>query len=189
MPPPVRPLRADARRNYERLVTVAREAFSEHGAETSLDDIARRANVGPGTLYRHFPNREALLAAVYRGDVEALAEHANDFAAKLPPDEALYSWLRLQLDYIKVKRGLGSALKTMLANDSETLAWCKDTMRGALRDLLVRAQQAGVVRDDVDPQIVLRLVHGVGLASESAPEDADRLLSIVLDGLRKPASD
>jgi AcrR family transcriptional regulator len=186
--PPDRPQRADARRNYERLVTVAREAFTEHGAEASLDDIARRAAVGPGTLYRHFPRREALLAAVYREDVEALAEQANDLAATLPPDEALHAWLRLQLDYLKAKRGLGSALTTMLANDSETLAWCKDTLRGALRDLLVRAQQAGVVRADVDPPLVLRLVHGVGVASESAPEDADRLLAVVLDGLRKPAS-
>jgi len=182
------PMRADARRNYERLVTAAREAFTEDGAGAYLDDIARRASVGPGTLYRHFPTREALLAAVYRGDVEALAERARELSAELPPWEGLHTWLRLQLDYIKTKRGLGSAVKAMLADDSETLAWCKDTMRGALRGLLSRAQDAGVVRADVDAPTVLRLVHGVGLASESAPEDADRLLSIVLDGLRPPSS-
>lgn len=182
-----RPMRVDARRNYERLITAAREAFTEHGAEAHLDDIARRANVGPGTLYRHFPSREALLVAVYRGDVEALAEHAKELADQLPPGEALDTWLRLQLDYLKVKRGLGAAVKAMLAADSETLAYCKDTMRGALRELLGRAQEAGVIRSDVDAPTVLRLVHGVGLASESAPEDADRLLSIVLDGLRPPA--
>jgi AcrR family transcriptional regulator len=180
----VPPMRADARRNYERLITAAREAFTEDGAGAYLDDIARRANVGPGTLYRHFPTREVLLAAVYRGDVESMAVRADELAAELPPGEALDAWLRSQLDYIKVKRGLGSAIKAMLADDSETLAWCKDTMRGALGGLLGRAQDAGIVRTDVDAPTVLRLVHGVGLASESAPEDADRLLSIVLDGLR-----
>ncbi|GIJ54898.1 TetR family transcriptional regulator [Virgisporangium aurantiacum] len=180
------PMRADARRNYERLVTAARQAFTEDGAAAYLDDIARRANVGPGTLYRHFPTREALLAAVYRGDVDAMADRARDLAAELPPAEALHAWLRLQLDYIKAKKGLGSAVKAMLADDSETLAWCKDTMRGALGGLLGSAQDAGLVRTDVDATTVLRLVHGVGLASEAAPEDADRLLSIVLDGLRPP---
>jgi AcrR family transcriptional regulator len=180
-------MRADARRNYERLIAAARDAFTEDGSGAYLDDIARRANVGAGTLYRHFPTREALLAAVYRGDVEAMAAKAEEFAAGLAPLEALHAWLRLQLDYIKVKRGLGAAIKVMLADDSETLAWCKDTMRGALRGLLGRAQDAGLVRTDVDAPTVLRLVHGVGLASESVPEEADRLLSIVIDGLRPPA--
>lgn len=184
MPPRDRPLRADARRNYERLMAAARAAFTEHGAEAHLDDIARRANVGPGTLYRHFPNREALLAAVYRGDVEDLVAHAEALAAHLPPGEALDAWLRLQLDYIKTKRGLGSAVKAMLANDSETLAWCRESMREALRGLLSTAQEAGVVRKDVDAPDVLRLVHGVGIASEPVPDQADRLLSLVLDGLR-----
>jgi AcrR family transcriptional regulator len=177
-------MRADARRNYERLVAVARDAFTERGYEASLDDIARRAGVGPGTLYRHFPTREALLAAVYRGDVEGLAEQAADLAERHPPDEALAAWLRAQLDYIKYKGGLGAAVKTMLANDSETLAYCRDTLRGALADLLDAAQADGTVREDVTPVEVLRLVHAVGLACESAPEMADRLLTLVLDGLR-----
>ena len=184
MPPHDRPLRADARRNYERLVVAAREAFTEHGAEAHLDDIARRANVGPGTLYRHFPNREVLLAAVYRDDVEALTARADELAERLPPWDALDAWLRLQLEYIKAKRGLGSAVKTMLSNDSETLAWCRDTMRAALRRLLTSAQEAGAVRADVDATEVLRLVHGVGIASEPVPDQADRLLTLVLDGLR-----
>ena len=105
----------------------------------------------------------------------------------MPPGEALTAWLRLQMEYIKHKRGLGAAVKTMLAADSETLAWCRETMRGALRGLLARAQADGLVRTDVDATDVLRLVHGVGMASESAPEDADRLLAIVIDGLRPPA--
>src|SRR5205085_2564449 len=135
-------MRADARRNYDRLITAAREAFTEDGAGASLDDIARRANVGPGTLYRHFPNREALLGAVYRDDVQALADRAEELAAELPPREALDAYLLHQLGYMKTKRGLGAAVKAMLANDSETLAWCKDVMRGALDDLLSRAQDA-----------------------------------------------
>src|SRR5581483_81147 len=179
VPPHDRPLRADARRNYERLIGAAREAFTEHGAEAHLDDIARRANVGPGTLYRHFPNREALLAAVYRGDVDELASRADELAAQWPPGEALAAWLRLQLDYIKAKRGLGSAVKTMLSNDSETLAWCRETMREALRKLLITAQDAGEIRRDVEAQDVLRLVHGVGIASEPVPDQADRLLNLV----------
>jgi AcrR family transcriptional regulator len=183
VPPHDRPLRADARRNHERLVAAAREAFTEHGAEAHLDDIARRASVGPGTLYRHFPSREALLAAVYRDDLEAFAARAGELAERLPPGAALHAWLRLQLDYIKAKRGLGSAVKTMLSNDSETLAWCKDTMREALRGLLTSAQDAGAVRKDVDAPDVLRLVHGVGIACEAVPDQADRLLSLVLDGL------
>ncbi|MDQ7907701.1 helix-turn-helix domain-containing protein [Phytohabitans sp. ZYX-F-186] len=177
-------MRADARRNYERLIAAARDAYAEYGAEAHLDDIARRAGVGPGTLYRHFPSREALLAAVYRGDVEALAERAKELSSTLSPGAALDAWLRLQLDYIKTKRGLGSAVKAMLGADSETLAFCRDTMRGALRDLLGQAQEAGVIRPDVDAPTVLRLVHGVGIASESVPDQADRLLSIMLDGLR-----
>jgi AcrR family transcriptional regulator len=182
--PAERQMRADARRNYDRLIVIAREAFAEHGVETSLDDIARRAMVGPGTLYRHFPTREALLAAVYRGDVEALAAQADEIAQSHQPQEALAAWLRLQLDHIKYKRGLGGAVKTMLGADSETLAWCRDTMHASLDRLLSRAQAAGVVRTDVAAADVLRLVHGVGIASESAPDQADRLLSFVLDGLR-----
>jgi AcrR family transcriptional regulator len=177
-------MRADARRNYERLVAVARDAFTERGYEASLDDIARRAGVGPGTLYRHFPTREALLAAVYRGDVEDLAAQAASLAGTRPPREALEAWLRAQLDYIKYKRGLGAAVRTMLANDSATLDYCRDTLRGALAELLDAAQADGTVRKDVVPAEVLRLVHGVGLASEAEPEMADRLLTLVLDGLR-----
>lgn len=179
-----RPMRADARRNHARLLAAAREAFTEHGYEASLDDIAKSAEVGPGTLYRHFPTREALLAAVYRDDVDALVAQAEDLAGRLTPEEALTQWLLLQLDYIKFKRGLGSALKTMLGNDSETLAWCRQTLHAGLGQLLDRAQEAGAIRPDVEAVHVLRLVHGVGLACESAPDMADRLLRIVIDGLR-----
>ncbi len=181
-------MRADARRNYARLLAAAREAYTEHGTDARLDDVARRAGVGPGTLYRHFPTRETLLAAVYRDDVEALAVEANRLAETFPPAQALERWLRLQLDYVKVKRGLGAAVKAMLGTDSETLAYCRDTMRGAAGGLLARAQAVGQVRADVDAGDVMRLVHGVAMATETAPEDADRLLSIVLAGLRPAGS-
>jgi AcrR family transcriptional regulator len=179
-----RPMRADARRNRGRVLAAAREAFTEHGTEATMDDIARRAEVGPGTLYRHFPTREALLADVYRGDVDALAEQARQLAHERPPEEALHAWLRLQLEYIRHKRGLGAAVKTILGAQSEMLVACRDIMRAALGQLLAGAQEAGVVRTDVEAAEVLRLVHGVVLASETAPDEADRLLSIVLDGLR-----
>jgi AcrR family transcriptional regulator len=185
--PVQRQLRADARRNHDRLIAAAREAFAEHGLEATLDDIVKRAALGPGTLYRHFPNRDALLAAVYRGDVEGLAARAAELSETLSPADALAVWLGLQLDYIKYKKGLGMAVKAILGADSETMAYCRDTMRGALTDLLVRAQQTGDVRTDVDAADVLRLVHGIGLACEATPESAARLLPIVLDGLRPPS--
>jgi AcrR family transcriptional regulator len=184
--PARRQLRADARRNYERLLAVAREAFGERGAEASLDDIAKRAGVGPGTLYRHFPTREALLAAAYRSDVEARAAQAEELAKTYPVEEALFRWLRQQVQEIKSKRGLGSAVKTMLGTDSETLAFCKQLMYAGVRVLLEPAQEAGVIRSDVEPADVLRLVHGVAVAAESVPDQADKLLGIVLDGLRPP---
>ncbi len=177
-------LRADARRNRERLITVAREAFNEYGVTAPLDDIARRAEVGPGTLYRHFPTREALILAVYRRDVELVAERAEALAAEYPPMEALTRWVREQLVYISHRQGLGAAIKKMMSTDTETLEWCRVTMRGAAGALLGRAQEAGLVRADMDGTMMLRLVHAVGVASEMAPEQADIMLSIVLNGLR-----
>jgi AcrR family transcriptional regulator len=186
--PGERPMRADARRNYERLLVAAREAFSERGEQASMDDIAKRAEVGPGTLYRHFPSREALLAAVYRDDVDFMAKRAGELAGTLPPFEALATWLHEQLGYIKAKLGITAVLKNILKDDAETFEWCRDSMRAAIGGLLESAQDAGEIRPDVDHITVLRLAHGVGMASENAPELADRMLDLVIDGLRaKPA--
>lgn len=179
-----RPMRADARRNHDRLLAVAREAFAEDGYQTSLDDIAKRAGVGSGTLYRHFPSREALLETVYRDDVEALAARADALAEQYPPGDALAAWMREQLTYVREMRGLGSAVKTMLGAAPETFTYCKDILRTAVQRLLEPAQRAGEIRPDVTPSDVMRLVHGVGTAVEQAPEEADRLLAIVIDGLR-----
>ena len=189
MNPGERPMRADARRNYERLLAAGREAFNERGEQASMDDIAKRAGVGPGTLYRHFPNREALLAAVYRDDVDLMAKRAGELAGALPPFEALEAWLHEQLGYIKAKLGLTAVLKSLLKEDTETLEWCRDTMRAAIGGLLESAQDAGAIRADVDHITVLRLAHGVGMASENAPEMAGTMLDLVIDGLRaKPAT-
>jgi AcrR family transcriptional regulator len=179
-----RSLRADARRNRERLIEVGREAFSEHGLDAPMDDIARRAVVGAGTLYRHFPTREALLLAVYRSDIETIAGRASVLGGELPAMEALTAWLREQLDYISHRKGIGAAIKKMLGSETETLDYCRDTMRAAAGGLLERAQEAGLVRADADAATVLRLVHAVGLASETAPEQAELILGIVVDGLR-----
>jgi AcrR family transcriptional regulator len=179
-----RPMRADARRNYERLLVAARTAFTMHGADASLDDIARRAGVGPGTLYRHFPTRQALLEAVYRDGVEEMCSRAYELLDTMPPGEALAAWLRAMADYVATKRGLAMELVASLGEDgSELFASCKQAMVAAGTALLDAAKEAGAVRPETDLKDVLKLVHAIGAATEQAPEDADRLLSLVLDGL------
>jgi AcrR family transcriptional regulator len=183
-----RSMRADARRNYERLVATATAAFAERGAEASLDDIARRAGVGSGTLYRHFPTRQALLEAVYRDQVEILCARADELMASSPPAEALETWLRAVTDYAATKRGL-AAMMTDLEN-SELMSYCRGAMRSAGSALLERAQRAGVVRADVDLTDLLKLLSMIAASGEQAPGGgarADRLLALVMDGLRHPA--
>jgi AcrR family transcriptional regulator len=179
-----RPMRADARRNYERLVATAREVFAELGPDAPLDDIARRAGVGPGTLYRHFPNREALVEAAYRGEIVDLSARAYQLLDERSPRDALVEWLREQVRFANLKRGLATTLKSVVDKDSETFAWCHATLKDAAAAVVSRAQEAGAVRADVTPTDVLRLCHGVAVATEHAPDDADRLLSVLLDGLR-----
>ena len=180
-----RPLRADARRNQERLLSAARDAFTEHGEKASLDDIVKRAGVGPGTLYRHFPNREALLAAVFTEDVTSLAAQAKQLSAVLPPMAALTEFLRVQVEYGKSRKGVGVAVKAMFSSECEVLNWCRDTLRSAVGVLLEAAQQEGQVRTDIDSLLVLRLGHGVAVASEFSPDDSGRMLAVVIDGLRQ----
>jgi len=188
-----RGMRADARRNYQRLLSAAAAAFAEHGADdVSLEEIARRAGVGIGTLYRHFPTRQALLEAVYRDQVDALRARADELLGSLPPDAALAAWLRDLLEFGRTKRRLTSALLTTLSKDSELISSCSSMMRGAVTDVLTRAQQAGAVRADADPTDLLRLVHAISLTTDWTPVDhgqADRLLALVLDGLRIQPAD
>lgn len=186
-PQDVRPMRADARRNYERLLTEARTAFTEHGTDTSLEDIARRAGVGIGTLYRHFPNRTALMGAVFQGEVDALLAHARRLADAPQPCAALVEWLRAIITHATTYRGLSRALMTASADDSSGMARCSVPMREAGGALLSRAQQAGAVRPDVSISDLMQLTNGIALAVEESPADpqlADRLLTLTLRGLK-----
>ncbi|GHF15478.1 TetR family transcriptional regulator [Amycolatopsis deserti] len=181
-----RPMRADARRNYERILSTAREAFLEHGPEAPLDDIARRAGVGAGTLYRHFPTRETLIEAVYRHDIEELSKAAHRLLAEYEPVTALELWIREHVAFVLHKRGLAATLKAAMDRDSETFALCKKLMNDAAAAVLTPAQEAGAVREDVRPRDLLLLGHGICVAAEGSEETADRLLTVMLDGLRPP---
>jgi AcrR family transcriptional regulator len=191
--PADRGMRADARRNYEKLLTAAAQAFAEHGADdVSLEEIAKRAGVGIGTLYRHFPNRQALLEAVYRDQVQALRARAEELVATKPPAEALATWLRDLVDFGRTKRMLTSAMLTTVKQDSEVMTSSRQMMRRAAADILSAAQQAGVVRADADPADLMRLVHAISMTTEWAGDDneqADRLLALVLDGLKSQPAD
>jgi AcrR family transcriptional regulator len=185
---PPRPKRADARRNYQRLLDAAVAVFAERGADdASLEEIARRAGVGIGTLYRHFPSRQALLEAVYRDQVEAVRARADELLTSESPAAALAEWLRVLAAFSSTKRTLTSALLETLGKDSELLSACSSVIWEAADELLDRAIQAGEVRPDADGKDLIRLVHAVNIASQSAPSDPgqpERLIGIVLDGLR-----
>jgi AcrR family transcriptional regulator len=183
-----RPMRADARRNYQALVSAASAAFIEHGADdASLEEIARRAGVGIGTLYRHFPTRQALLEAVYRDQVELICARASELLNSAPPEEALVTWLRALVRFGSTKRSLTSALLATLDKDSELLSSCSAMMRQSADALLTRAQDAGVVRHDAQSVDVLRMVHGISMVAQRTAADAgqaDRMIGLIMDGLR-----
>ncbi|WP_433186547.1 TetR/AcrR family transcriptional regulator [Actinoallomurus sp. CA-150999] len=177
-----RPLRADARRNQERIVAAAREAFAEAGPEASLNEIARRAGVGPGTLYRHFPTRQALLGAVLQDRIRTLCGHAERLIAADAPYEALTEWMGLFLVHARVNQGLGSALIL-----DGTGVDCHRRIRDAAAALLGRAQESGTARADLSPEDLIQLVVGIALATarnDDDPEQPDRLLGVVLDAVR-----
>jgi AcrR family transcriptional regulator len=185
---PSRPMRADAQRNYQRLLDAAFAAFAEHGADdVSLEEIARQAGVGIGTLYRHFPTRQALLEAVYRDQVDAMRAKADELLRSDSPGEALAEWLRALAAFSSTKRSLTSALLETLGKDSEVLSACSSVIWGAADELLDRAKQAGAVRADADGRDLIRLVHAVNIAVQHTPTDPgqpDRLIGIILDGLK-----
>lgn len=185
---PQRPRRADAQRNYQRLLDAAVAAFTEHGSDdVSLEEIARRADVGIGTLYRHFPTRQALLEAVYRDQVEALRTRADELLASAAPWESLQAWLQALASFSSTKQNLTSELLATLGKDSDVLSLCSKAITDAADSLLGSAKKAGVVRADADARDVIRLVHAVNIAMQRGPADPgqqDRLLGLVLDGLR-----
>jgi len=177
-----RPKRADARRNYDKLVAAARATFAEAGTSAPLEDIAQRAGVGIGTLYRHFPTRQALLEAVYVDEVEAMARAADDLS-ELPPWEALSQWLHQYVGFAATKKALNEALLEA-APDSNVLGACRAALAAAGTSLVERAQQAGVVRADTSFTDVGRLVAGIAMVPTTDPEQKERLLDLALDGLR-----
>jgi len=178
-----KPTRADALRNYERLVGAAREAFAEGGAGTSLEEIARRAGVGIGTLYRHFPTRQALLEAVYLEELEGICRAAAKYA-ELPPWQALVSWLHDLVAYLGTKRALADQLLEYLDRDSGLFTGCRGALIAAGEPLLQRAQEAEVVRADVSLDDVLMTVSAIGKLPGVEPVQVERVLDLTLDGLR-----
>jgi AcrR family transcriptional regulator len=182
--PPGAPMRADARRNRERLLAAATSAFAEQGADAPLEDIARRAGVGIGTLYRHFPTRLALQEGVFRSQVETVCVRGRELAGAPSPGEAFAAWLRVLAGFLAAKRGLSHALIATLGKDSELISSCGQALRATAEQLLTRAQQAGAVRGDLTAMDVMRLMHGVGVAAEHAPGETDRMLCLLLDGMR-----
>ncbi|MFJ2745002.1 TetR/AcrR family transcriptional regulator [Streptomyces sp. NPDC087440] len=181
-------MRADARRNYEKLLTEARAAFAEHGTDASLEEVARRAGVGIGTLYRHFPTRHALLSEVFQGAVDELLTHARELADSANPCEALVTWLRAIITHAGEYRGLARALMSASGTtDSTPLSSCSNPMREAGTTLLARAQSAGTVRPDIPIRDLMQLTNAIALAAEQSPDDpelADRLLSLAVRGLQ-----
>jgi AcrR family transcriptional regulator len=181
-----RPKRADALRNYEKLVAAAREAFTEADRSASLEDIARRAGVGIGTLYRHFPTRADLVQAVYVDEVEALSRSAAELES-LEPWEALSAWLHRFVGYVATKQALSDELFAMAERDAAVFAGCRAMLHAAGEPLLRRAQDAGVVRPDVRIDEVVRMVAGIAKIPTDDPAEIERLLDVALDGLRYQA--
>jgi AcrR family transcriptional regulator len=174
-----RPQRADARRNFDALITAAREVFAENGTDASLEDIARRANVGIGTLYRNFPTRQDLFTSVYVGGVEELCESARKLYA-MEPWEGFASWLEHFTHYVATKM----AMKEALNKDAAMFSACRAAMFDASKPLFVRAQEAGEIRKDVEFDDVLRMISGIVAATYVDDEQRDRVVAIALDGLR-----
>src|ERR1700730_12589187 len=178
--------RADALRNRERILDVAKLAFTRSGVNTSLDDTASEAGVAPGTLYRHFPTREELLQAVYRSEMEKLAAAERKFGESMPPIEALRAWLLLFVDAIETKQIIAPVLSTLIGDPKKVFAASHDQIHEALRALVQRAIKSGDVRKDLDPMDLLRALVGVAHVATSLDwqQSAKRLVDILIIGSR-----
>jgi AcrR family transcriptional regulator len=186
---PARKPRADAQRNRERLLAAAKEAFTRYGADVSLDDVAKQAGTGPGTLYRHFPTRDALLAEVYRAEVEKLASAEREFTASMPAIAALRAWMLLFVDYIATKQLIAPALNSLISDTSKLYESSGPKVVGAMNSLVERAIQSGDVRKDLDPMDLLRALVGVSNVASVPdwPQSAKRLVDILIVGSRPQA--
>lgn len=183
---PSRKLRTDALRNRERILQAAKEAFTRFGADASLDDIAKQAGVGAGTLYRHFPARDDLIEAVYRSEVEKLAAAERRFAETMTPLEALRAWMLLFVDHIAEKQIIASALNSMVGGPSRLYEGSRGQIQAAIDALVKRAIKSGDIRRDLDPFDLLRALIGVAHVA-SGPgwqQSARRLVDILVTGSR-----
>jgi AcrR family transcriptional regulator len=180
----VRPLRADAQRNRDLLLSAAVEAFSECGPDATLDAIAKKAGVGIGTLYRHFPTREALIEAAYRNELAVVCDAAPELLATLPPAAATRVWMDRFIDYITRKIGMAGALRTVIAAGADPYAHSFELLTGAIQPLLEASAAAGEIRSDIAPGDVLISLSGVAMAARANREQAGRLLDLLMDGLR-----
>jgi AcrR family transcriptional regulator len=187
-PPPRKP-RADAQRNRERIIEVAKDSFAKSGGEVSLDDIAKRAGVGPGTLYRHFPTRGELLEAVYRTEVEKLVVAHLDYARTLPPVKALRAWMRLFVDYIAAKRLIAPALNSLATDPCKLYESTRDRIQGAVNALVQATIESGDMRPDIDAMDLLRALVGVSNVASVPdwPQSAKKLVDILIAGSRPSA--
>jgi AcrR family transcriptional regulator len=183
---PTRKPRADAQRNRERILEVAKEAFARSAGEVSLDDIAKRAKVGPGTLYRHFPTRGALLEAVYRTEVEKLAIAHHEYARTMPPVEALRAWMFHFVDYIATKQLIAPALNSLITDASKLYECSGGQIKDAMNALVQRAIESRDIRSDLDPLDFLRALVGVSNVASAPnwPQSAKRLVDILIAGSR-----
>jgi AcrR family transcriptional regulator len=181
-----RPVRADARRNRERLLEAAVRAFASDGADVTLEAIAKTAGVGIGTLYRHFPTRDALVEAAYRQELAHLCDAVPGLLRSLAPDEATRAWMDRFIDYMTTKRYMAGALQAVIASGGDPYAESRARLIAAITTLLTAGISAGTLRADVEPNDVLLALSGVSLAA-GAPdqrEQAGRLLNLLIDGLR-----
>jgi AcrR family transcriptional regulator len=183
---PGRPQRADARRNRDLLLIAAAEVYDERGVDASLEEIARRANVGIGTLYRHFPTRADLTEAVYRREVGLLCDGVDDLLADHVGDAALALWMRRFAGYVAKKKGMAMALKSVLGADSELFSYSHQRIRDAIGALVAAAAAEGVIRDDVDSEDLLRAMSGICMATDTPGwnDRTERLVDLLVDGLR-----
>ncbi len=179
-------MRADARRNYERLVDAARKVFADQGGGASMEAIAKQAGVGVGTLYRHFPKRIDIVEAVFRDDVDVLVGSAGRGLADLDPWAALEAWLRAYIDYARTKRTFLNELHEAFEKNPDLKVASRERISQACNLVLDRAQKAGVARTDIDGADLMQLISAMCISATLTRDQADRLLPMILDGLRKP---